>query len=377
LERETLKGGWKAMKWLSLTVALLMVLPLHAQTLSPEEEREGFMPLFNGKNLDDWEIIGDKEAWQVKDGLIVCTGQGGGWLKTKWEFDDFIFRVEWRIKKGGNSGVFFRAKPVNDPWVQGFEVQILDDGGQIGPTNCGAIYGVLPPKVNPVKSGEWNTYEIRAIGDRVQVYFNGVLVHDVDLSKVPALANRPKRGYIGLQNHGDYVEFRNPRIKEIGFEWLFNGKDLSAWKTEGAGEWVIQPDGVLHYTGKGTHLWTRKSFRNFVLRVEWRIEKGGDSGIYLRGDAAGRAQVNIWENPMGSGQIWGYNISPKKRMDAPTGEWNYMEILMVGNKVSVWLNGEWVIEDAELPGVAEEGPIALQHHGTPLWFRNIRIKVLP
>jgi hypothetical protein len=114
-----------------------------------------------------------------------------------------------------------------------------------------------------------------------------------------------------------------------------------------------------------------------VLRVEWRIEKGGDSGIYLRGDATGRAQVNIWEHPMGSGQIWGYQIAPKKRMDRPTGEWNYMEIRMVGNKVSVWLNGEWVIEDAELPSIATEGPIALQHHGTPLWFRNIRIKVLP
>lgn len=360
-----------------LGMLLLFALHLPAQTLSPDEEKEGFMPLFNGKDLDGWDIIGDKDAWQVKDGLIVCTGKGGGWLKTKWEFDDFIFRVEWRIKKGGNSGVFFRAKPTHDPWVQGFEVQILDDEGKIGTTNCGAIYGVLAPKTNPVKSGEWNAYEIRAIGNRVQVYFNGVLVHDVVLDEIPALANRPKRGYIGLQNHGDYIEFRNPRIKEVGFKWLFNGKDLSAWKVEGAGEWLIQPDGVLHYTGKGTHLWTQESFRDFVLRVEWRIEKGGDSGIYLRGDAAGRAQVNIWEHPMGSGQIWGYNISPKKRMDAPTGEWNYMEIKMVGNKVSVWLNGEWVIEDAELPNIAPEGPIALQHHGTSLWFRNIRIKTLP
>lgn len=366
------------MRWLMIaSLMMLLTLSLAAQNLSPEEEREGFMPLFNGKNFDGWDIIGDKDAWQVKDGLIVCTGKGGGWLKTRWEFDDFIFRVEWRIKKGGNSGVFFRALPVFDPWVNGFEIQILDDGGQIGPTNCGAIYGLAAPKSNPVKSGEWNSYEIRAIGNRVQVYFNGILVHDADLDANPEVAKRPKRGYIGLQNHGDYVEFRNPRIREIGFKWLFNGKDLSAWKAEGAGEWLIQPDGVLHYTGKGTHLWTRESFRNFVLRLEWRIEKGGDSGIYLRGDAAGRAQVNIWEHQMGSGQIWGYNISPKKRMDAPTGEWNHMEIRMVGNKVSVWLNGEWVIEDAELPGVAEEGPIALQHHGTPLWFRNIRVKVLP
>ncbi len=365
------------MRWTVLMGVLLTGLPLAAQTLPPEEAAQGFIPLFNGKDLDGWDIIGNSEAWQVKNGVIVCTGQGGGWLRTRWEYDDFVFRLEWRIKKGGNSGVFFRSRPVGDPWVQGFEVQILDDGGQIGKTNCGALYGVLAPKVNPVKSGEWNTYEIRAIGDKVQVFFNGDLVHDVDLSQIPELANRPKRGYIGLQNHGDYVEFRNLRIKEVGFVWLFNGKDLSAWKTKGAGEWRTLPDGVLHYTGKGNHLWTKESFRNFIFRVEWRIEKGGDSGIYLRGDAQGRAQANIWERETGSGQIWGYNVSPKKRMDAPTGKWNYMEIRMVGNKVSVWLNGEWVIEDAELPGVADEGPIALQHHGTPLWFRNIRIKTLP
>ncbi|MCS7265998.1 MAG: DUF1080 domain-containing protein [Armatimonadetes bacterium] len=365
------------MRWLAFSILLLLNLPIHSQILPSESEQDDFMPLFNGKNFDGWDIIGDKDAWQVKDGLIVCTGKGSGWLKTKWEFDDFIFRVEWRIRKGGNSGVFFRSLPVNDPWVNGFEIQILDDGGQVGLTNCGAIYGLAAPKTNPVKSGEWNTYEIRAIGNRIYVYFNGILVHDVDLSANPEMAKRPKFGYIGLQNHGDYVEFRNPIIKELGFKWLFNGKDLSAWKTEGAGEWKILPDGILHYTGKGTHLWTLESFRNFILRLEWRIEKGGDSGIYLRGDTAGRAQVNIWEHQMGSGQIWGYNISPKKRMDAPTGDWNYMEIRMVGNKVSVWLNGEWVIEDAELLGVAPKGPIALQHHGTPLWFRNIRVKTLP
>ena len=229
----------------AMIASWVLQLSVAVAQISVTEEQEGFMPLFNGKDLDGWEVIGDADAWQVKDGVIVCTGKGGGWLKSRWEFDDFIFRVEWRIKKGGNSGVFFRARPVADPWVHGFEVQILDDGGQIGKTNCGAIYGVLAPKANPVKAGEWNTYEIRAIGGRVQVLFNGVLVHDVDVSQIPELANRPKRGYLGLQNHGDHVEFRNLRIKEVGFTWLFNGKDLSAWKTEGAGEWEKNPQSFI------------------------------------------------------------------------------------------------------------------------------------
>lgn len=365
------------MGFMTLTTLLAVFIgTAFPQALTPHRGDQGFMPLFNGKNLEGWEIIGDKEAWQVRDGRIVCTGEGSGWLRTKWAFDDFIFRVEWRVKKGGNSGVFFRADPVFDPWKHGFEVQILDDGGKISPRNCGALYGVVAPKENPIRSGEWNSYEIRAIGNRIQIYFNGLLIHDLDLTQYPRLRVRPRRGYIGFQNHGDYVEFRDPRILEIGFRWLFKGRDLSAWRTEGAGEWVILPGGILHHTGKGSHLWTKESFRDFVLRLEWRIEKGGDSGIYLRGDEKGRAQVNIWEHPMGSGQIWGYRIRPKRRMDAPTGQWNYMEIKVVGDKVSVWLNGEWVIEGVRLPDLAPEGPIALQHHGTPLWFRNIRIKIL-
>ncbi|MCS7224518.1 MAG: DUF1080 domain-containing protein [Armatimonadetes bacterium] len=353
-------------------LALTVIVPAGVA----EARDQGFFPLFNGRDLDGWEVIGDAEAWSVKDGVIVCSGKGGGWLKSKWEYDDFIFKVEWRISKGGNSGVFFRAEAVPDPWVRGFEVQILDDGGTVGKTNCGALYGIAAPLKNLIRPGEWNEYEIRAIGSHIQVYFNGVLVHDIKGDNLPEVKGRPLRGYIGLQDHGNYVEFRNPRILEVGYTWLFNGKDLSAWQTEGAGEWRILPEGVLHYTGRGTHLWTKESYGDFDLKLEWKIEKGGDSGIYLRGDKQGRAQANIWEHEMGSGQIWGYDIRPKERRDAPTGQWNYMEIRMVGRRVSVWLNGAWVIKDAELPDVALEGPIALQHHGTPLWFRNIRIKRL-
>ncbi len=360
--------------WKVATILISLFSLAGCQEVSADEEQLGFQALCNGRDLDGWEVIGDRDAWSVKDGMIVCLGKGGGWLKSKWEYDDFIFKVDWRVRKGGNSGVFFRAEPVNDPWVRGYEVQILDDGGVIGKTNCGAIYGVRAPVKNPVRSGKWNSYEIRAIGDRVSVYFNGLLVHDINVSEIPELKGKPIRGYIGLQNHGDYVEFRNLRILEVGYSWLFDGRSLDAWQVEGAGQWVILPDGVLHYTGRGSHLWTKESFADFDLKLEWKIEKGGDSGVYLRGDRQGRAQANIWEHEMGSGQIWGYDIRPKERRDAPTGQWNYMEIKMVGKKVSVWLNGAWVIENAELPDVANAGPIALQHHGTPLWFRNIRIR---
>jgi hypothetical protein len=221
-----------------------------------------------------------------------------------------------------------------------------------------------------------------------------------------------------------------------GFTSLFNGKDLSGWKVpEGDhGHWKVV-NGVIDYDarseGRGDKcLWSEKSFGDFVLRVDWRLKtdpgfqhpvpiilpdgshKRGadgkeetvviddaDSGIYLRGSP--KSQVNIWMWPIGSGEVYGYRmdrrmppevraaVTPKKKADRPRGEWNTFEITMKGDRLWVKLNGDEVITNAELPGVAKNGPIALQHHGsynsrTGQWtgppslvqFRNIAIKEL-
>jgi hypothetical protein len=221
-----------------------------------------------------------------------------------------------------------------------------------------------------------------------------------------------------------------------GFTSLFNGKDLTGWKVPAGdnGHWKVV-DGVIDYDAKSEakadkNLWTEKSYKDFVLLIDWRFktdqkgymnkvpiilpdgtnkkdEKGNeikveiedvDSGIYLRGQAD--AQVNIWMWPCGSGEIWSYRnkaktpeakaaFSPKKKMDRPRGEWHTFEITMKGDRLWVKLNGEIVIENAPLTGVAKEGPIALQHHGgwnakTGQWsgppsliqYRNVYIKEL-
>jgi hypothetical protein len=223
-----------------------------------------------------------------------------------------------------------------------------------------------------------------------------------------------------------------------GFTSLFNGKDFTGWKVPAGdnGHWKIV-DGVIDYDAKSEakgekHLWTAKSYKSFVLLVDWRFktdEKGYmnkvpiilpdgtnkkdadgkdikveiedvDSGIYLRGQAD--AQVNIWMWPVGSGEVWGYRTkktstpevkaasTPKKKMDKARGQWNTFEITMKGDRLWVKLNGETVIENAQLPGVASEGPIALQHHGgwnakagtwngppSLIQFRNIFVQELP
>jgi hypothetical protein len=175
--------------------------------------------------------------------------------------------------------------------------------------------------------------------------------------------------------------------KDEGFRPLLKGADLAGWKADEKvrQHWKVE-DGVLKYDGKDGHLWTEESFKDFILKVDWRLPEKGDSGIYLRGMA--KAQCNIWVNPLGSGEVWGYRTdknqpeevrkacTPKKVADKPVGEWNTFVITMKGDRLTVVLNGEEVISQAQLPGVKPSGPIALQHHGNPIEFRNILIKEL-
>jgi len=119
-----------------------------------------------------------------------------------------------------------------------------------------------------------------------------------------------------------------------GFSPLFNGTDLTGWKKAGkqAASWKVE-DGLLHYTGKGgQNLITEKNFKDFELWVDWKITKGGDSGIYLRG----QPQVQIWDNKEGSGGLWNNPAkSPGKEplvvADRKPGEWNTFYIKMVGD----------------------------------------------
>jgi hypothetical protein len=208
-----------------------------------------------------------------------------------------------------------------------------------------------------------------------------------------------------------------------GFKALFNGRDLAGWKLDEKADqnlikhWKVI-DGVLDYDGRAGHLWTESSFRNFVLLVDWRLKTAKDlygreteadgspftytpdSGIYLRG--ASKSQLNLWANALGSGEVYGYRTdktlsdevrkgaTPLLKADKPLGEWNRMRVEMRGDRLTVFLNEQKVLDNAHLPGVPERGPLALQHHGrfdepTGRWgqasaclqFRNIFIQELP
>ena len=220
-----------------------------------------------------------------------------------------------------------------------------------------------------------------------------------------------------------------------GFTPLFDGKDLSAFKIPKGdnGHWKVV-DGVIDYDAASEaagekSLFSQKSFGDFELLMDWRIKEtpfdnpnvpivmpdgrmklnadgapirmtvpDSDSGVYLRGSS--KAQVNVWCWPVGSGEVYGYrtdgSMSPKVRAgvtpsinaDNDIGQWNTFRIVMKGDRLTVHLNGHKVLDAAELPGVPQSGPIALQHHGAKnaagqwtsppalVQFRNVYVKEL-
>jgi hypothetical protein len=192
-----------------------------------------------------------------------------------------------------------------------------------------------------------------------------------------------------------------------GFEALFDGKSLEGWqglagdppvvakmsaeeraKARRAADAVMRrhwrvEDGALRFDGGGANLQTAREFGDFELLLDWKIEPKGDSGVYLRGVP----QVQIWDDPVGSGGLYNNQRGPSKPMsvaDRPAGEWNRFRIVMRGERVWVWLNGVPVVKDVVLENywdrgqpVPARGPIELQAHGTELWFRNVFVREDP
>lgn len=192
-----------------------------------------------------------------------------------------------------------------------------------------------------------------------------------------------------------------------GFTALFNGRDLAGWKglvadpparakmssgelaekqkaadDEMRAHWKVA-DGALHFDGHGSHLCTTKDYGDFEMYVDWKIEPSGDSGIYLRGSP----QVQIWADPVGSGGLYNNQKGPSKptaKADRPAGEWNTFYIKMVGDRVTVKLNDQLVVDNVPMENYWERdkpiystGQIELQSHGTPLEFKNIYVRELP
>jgi hypothetical protein len=390
-------------------------------------------------------VNGKGGGYGVTNGVIFCARGGGGNLFTEKDYADFILRLEFKLEDGSNNGVGIRAPMSGDSAYMGMEIQILEEAaalrGKWGKLReeqyHGSVYDLIAAKKGALKpAGEWNSEEITARGRHIKVVVNGKTIVDADLNSITDPAKLMKhpgvlrdRGHIGFLGHNDYLEFRNIRVKEFphtekdnappeGFTALFNGKNLDGWKgllkppldnpikraaltpeqhAEAQKEadenmtahWSVDQYGEIVFDGKGRSLCTKKDYADFEMLVDWKIPAHGDSGIYLRGSP----QVQIWDpytlptkngSEVGSGAFYNNQKNPSKPTkvaDKPIGEWNRFRILMAGQKVHVFLNGELVVNDVTMENYWDRtqpmfpsGQIELQNHGDKLWFKNIYIR---
>lgn len=212
-------------------------------TLSEEEKKEGWKLLFDGTSTEGWRSYnGDTfpdQGWEVKDGMLtVLSQQGGGDIITEEKYGDFILKLEWRVQQSGNSGIFYRAmeQPTQPIYWSAPEMQILDNEnhpdaemGEDGNRKAGSLYDLIPAKPQNARPfGEWNSVKIVADGSRIGHWQNGEKILEYDLwtnewyemirnSKFrehPEFGDA-REGYIGLQDHGDRVDFRNIKIKVL------------------------------------------------------------------------------------------------------------------------------------------------------------------
>jgi hypothetical protein len=203
--------------------------------LTPQEQQDGWRLLFDGRTTDGWRGYNSPDmpdGWRVEDGLLVRVGQGD--IITTEQFENFELALDWRVGPAGNSGIFYRAVESDDPiYYSAPEMQILDDAGHVDGgsplTSAGANYGLhAPPPGVARPAGEWNSARIVVDGNHVEHWLNGVKVveyelHSEDWNRRVAESKfndwpaygQATRGHIGLQDHGDRVEFRNIRIRVL------------------------------------------------------------------------------------------------------------------------------------------------------------------
>ncbi len=404
---------------------------------------KGYVSMFNGKDLDGWkglvenpiarakmstrtltkkQAVADRnmnKEWIIKDGAIVFVGEGFKNIASVKKYGDFEMIVDWKIGKGGDSGIYLRGTPQ----VQIWDTALVEVGAQVG---SGGLYNNQKHLSKPLKVADnpinnWNTFRIKMIGNIVTVYLNGELVTDhIPLENYwdKNKAIFPKEA-IELQAHGEDVRFRNIYVREIpngddlltttekkeGFTSLFNGKDLNHWQGNKTDYKVINNEiAVRPKEGGHGNLYTIKEYDNFIFRFEFQLTPGANNGLGihapLEGDIAyvGK-ELQILDNTAAiyknlkpyqyHASVYGVLTAKRGHLN-PVGDWNTEEVIVNGDHIKITLNGIVVldgnIKEATKNGTLDgkehsglqrnNGHIAFLGHGSELQFRNVRIKTL-
>lgn len=427
---------------------------------------QNWQPLFNGKNLKGWSRVNGTADYKVEDGSIVGITKAGSpnsFLATTKNYGDFILEYEFIVDDNLNSGVQVRSerkKDYKNGRVFGYQVEI-DPSARAW---TGGIYDeqrrlwLYPLTKNPAaksafKHGEWNKVRVEACGNTIATWVNGVPCANIYDDMTP-------EGFIALQVHsigdpsqaGKTVKWRDIRIctedvakyltadkaPEVnlidnllspteaadGWTLLFNGNDATGWrgaKLEAFPEkgWVIE-DGLLKVmpsdggeSTNGGDIVTTRTYKDFILSVDFKITEGANSGIKYfvdpslnkgAGSAIGcefqilddlrhpDAKLGVKGNRK-LGSLYDLIPAPEQK-PFDINKFNTATVIVRGNHVEHWLNGEKLLEydrnnqmwdalvayskyrDWPLFGNRTEGYILLQDHGDEVWFKNIKIKEL-
>jgi 3-keto-disaccharide hydrolase len=299
-----------------LFVMLFAALPAVAQA-----DKDGFTPLFNGKDLSGWVPVNvHPKSFFVKDGEIITTGQPIGYMRSEKQYENFILEMEWmHVNKHpvvGNSGLFVWGDtlPVpGSPFTRGIEVQVLvnleykDKKGQVTATSHGDVFAIqgatckpdrphpngsmrcLPSEYRAKGGGEWNHYRVEAKDGVIKLSVNGKEVSGVSECK-------PRKGYLALESEGAECHFKNIKIKELpssnpkpeeiaspdpGYKLLFNGLDLDGWDA-GKNAWTA--GGGRMRAGGETEIRSKAELGAVELIFDWRLPKGtGEASVTVAG----------------------------------------------------------------------------------------------
>ena len=362
-------------------------------TLTPDELAEGWIRLFDGETLFGWKAASEAN-WEAGDGVISVSEGEPGLLCTTSQFGNYVLKVDFRSAPGTNSGVFLRTSPKpTDVTRKCYELNIADAGDNPFPTGS---FVQRQRSQGDHDSTDWQTFEVTADGGHFLVKLDGQRVLDYTDPKPLG------RGFIGLQLNSGKVEFRNVKLKPLGLASMFNGKDLTGWKTypEMKSKFTVTPEGWLNVKDGRGQLETEGQYADFTLQLDVFVNgEGLNSGIFFRsipGDP-----MNGYECQIHNGFLDGDRTKPKdcgtggifRRRDARTVvaddfEWFQMTLHADDKHMAAWVNG-YPVSDWTDPRPSDENPrkglrleagtIILQGHDptTDLSFRNLRIAELP
>jgi hypothetical protein len=433
-------------------VPLACVLALAAVVTSPgglpaATPPPGFVALFNGQDLSGWwgastedprkwmalspealqkkrdaSLADIQKHWSVQNGELVNDGHGL-YLTTDQNYRDFELLVDYKTVPKADSGIYLKGIPQVQIWdsTEKAKFPIGADKGSGGLWNNSAGAPGKDPLVLADKPfGQWNHFRIRQLGSRTTVWLNEKLVVDQAIMenyfdrKLPI----PPAGPIQLQTHGGEIRWRDLFLREVpgpeanallrgedgeGFQSVFNGKDLQGWAGP-IDNYEVKDGALVCKPGQGGTIYTKEEYEDFVVRLEFKLPRGGNNGLAIRypgkGDTAyvGMCELQVLDDNydkvrgaidprQAHGSAYGM-VAAARGYQRPIGEWNYQEVTVVGSKIKVELNGT-VILDCDLSKVTDfmggtkhpgkdrtSGYFGFAGHSDPVMFRNIAIKRL-